>query len=173
MARIEASDLAPEGTFKVSFAQGEYEVPFESDDPTVVANALSHPWLTVEAEAREVEQDNPFYEPYLPENEALSSFNSVANDPEEVQAALDEREVMLTSRVAIDAGLDQGEPEFVGPEGREIATTLAGAEEAEVVEEDEPVIEDKPEDQAPDPVAPVNEETGATFFDNDDTEETR
>jgi len=148
MAKIAFNDKAPEGASIVSFGQGEYEFPLESDDPVVLANASAHPWLTVEVEGHDVNPPLP-QSHIAPEDDALSAVNSIANDPEAVAAEAERREVDEAHPVAIESGLDQNESVFV----KDIAVTTAAAAESED-EADEPV-EPAPADEPKDePVEP-------------------
>jgi hypothetical protein len=106
MAKIVASDAAPEGKFRISLANEEIDkLPYESDDAVVLANAEAHPWLAVERP--EVEELGVVAGDLQlrPEDDALSAQNSVAFDADAVKAALPTRED--SDPVAIDAGLDQ------------------------------------------------------------------
>jgi hypothetical protein len=146
MANIVLSDLAPADVNQFSLANAEIEVPYETTDPEILANAAAHPWLDVEVEAQVVDPDSR--EAFGPEDDGLSSFNSIANDPDEVAAEAARREVVYSEPTAIDAGLDQGEPEYVGEGDFQVATTLAAVDEVD--DENESV-----EDPAPNVVEPV------------------
>lgn len=146
MATISHNDLAPDE--KVHYALGgvEFDVEgdgtYETNDNDVIANARAHPWLKVEVPV--AEQLGGFYgaEHLAPEDDVLSGVNSIANDPEAVQAELERRfSDQVAARLAVDAGLDQSSVEFEGEGSRRVAETLAAHEEvkaeqpAETVEE--------------------------------------
>jgi hypothetical protein len=163
MAKIVLSDKAPEGAKFFSLASDEIEVPFETNDSEILSNAGVHPWLKVERD--EVEVDD-FEAPARLVFPADDPANSLANDPEAVAEERERREVEFSQPTAIDAGLDQGEVEFVGDEDHEVAVTLAADEsrddDAEETDSPEsidsgnfvPPVED--DESAPDP-APVEE----------------
>lgn len=111
MPKIVLSDAAPEGDLRFSLANAEIEkLPYETSDPVVVANAESHPWLTVEYEKVEelADQSDPFPQT-KPEDDVLGAANSVANDPDAVRAEIERRKAGASDPVAIDAGLDQSD----------------------------------------------------------------
>lgn len=127
MPKFVLSDIAPKDQKKFTLGADEVEVPFETDDPVLAANAASHPWLVAEADKEQNEQP-PSYVKYLaPEDDVLSSVNSIANDPDEVAKALAEREDVLVSRTAFDAELDQSKK----VEAAGVAVTEAAAEDAD------------------------------------------
>lgn len=126
MAKIVASDHAPKGNYRFSLANAEIEkLPYETNDPAVIANAETHPWLDVEydevKELADLRDPNP---QLAPEDDALSAQNSVANDPKAVKAAIEARfgDHADDGAVAIDAGLDQSE---VVETGDRVAETVA------------------------------------------------
>ncbi len=133
MAKITLSDKAPEGAKLFSLASDEIEVPFETNDPEILSNAGVHPWLKVE---RDVETDE-FVQQGAPVFPADDPANSLANDPEAVAAERERREIAFGEPTAIDAGLDQGDVEFVGDEDHEVAVTLAAADSRDSDDDEE------------------------------------
>lgn len=129
MPQIELSELAPEGVTSFSLANANLEVPCESTDPTVLANADAHPWLIVKydesAPIAGVFADNQV----KPEDDPLSAVNSIANDPDAILAANETREDLNPVRLAVDASLDQNEVVVVGVGEAQIAETLASDED--------------------------------------------
>jgi hypothetical protein len=135
MATIVLSDEAPtdEGTLNFSLANAEFEAPFETNDPVVLAGAEAHPWLSVEYPESAVVEGS-FREPHVPAAEdSQSAQNSIANDPEAVAAALAEVDLTETGRLAVEAGLVQDTPQRVG----NVATTLAADEADEDADDEE------------------------------------
>ena len=127
MPKIVLSDDAPEGDLRFSLGNEEIdEVPYETNDPTVLANAEVHPWLAVERE--EVEELSELAAQHLqvaPEDDVLSAQNSIANDPDEVRKALAKDHE--SDPVAIESGLDQGD---VVETDSGVAETVAAANQA-------------------------------------------
>lgn len=132
MAKIVLSDTAPNEAKSFSLANANFDVPYDTTDPVVIANALAHPWLDVEF-PKPFEVEGQFREPSVrPEDDALSSFNSVANDPAAVKAHFESlAEEVDTTPLAVDAGLDQDKPVTVGEGENEVAVTLAADDDAD------------------------------------------
>lgn len=107
MAKIDKNDLAPSDAKVFSLANALIEVPCDTTDREVIANALAHPWLDVQVpEADAI--DPTYYDAQIkPEDDALSALNDKSNDPDAVKADLPSRED--SAPVAIEAGLDQGD----------------------------------------------------------------
>lgn len=126
MAKIVLSDEAPKGAGVFSLANATIEAPYETRDAEILANAVVHPWLSVEPDDTDVIVGAYRDRQVKPEDDALSAQNSVANDPEAVKAELARREAEY-ALVAIQAGLDQDTPTYVGP----VATTVAAANETD------------------------------------------
>lgn len=107
MAKIVLSDKAPDDpTLRFSLGSADpFEAPYETDDPELIGNALTHPWLVVEQD--EVQE---------------------GDEPEDA----DDKNLIVTDRLAVNASLDQNDPVTVG----DVAVTLAaqGDEEVEEVE---------------------------------------
>jgi hypothetical protein len=118
MAKISHSDLAPAEKVHYSLAGAEFDLTakgsYETDNAEAIANARSHPWLTVEV------------------SEVAADADGEA--PVEVHFPA----------VAVEAGLDQKEVEFVGDD-EDIAETLA----AEKTQDDEVVVEEPANDPVP------------------------
>jgi hypothetical protein len=153
MAKIVLSDIAPEGHTKFTLGADEVEAPFETNDPVLISNARSHPWLLVEDEEGAA-QPPSYVNTLSPSEDSLSAVNSIANDPDEVRKALEERGLTAVARTAIDANLDQNE--VVELNG--VALTVAAEEDAEpVVEGREP----SGDDQKPQPEKVVKDQPGA------------
>lgn len=117
MAKIVHSDAAPAEKVHYTFAGVEFDLggsakkdqAFDSDDPTVLASAEVHPWLTVERDPSDfVEGD--YVQLLDPKDDVLSSLNSVANDPEAARRAKEAAGEDVPQPVAIEAGLNQSEP---------------------------------------------------------------
>lgn len=128
MAKIVLSDTAPSGQTQFSTAQAEFEVPYETSDPDILANARVHPWLEVVEDEPDGVQTPDVY--VLPQTTRFD-----ANDPEAVREELARRglDEVAASRVAIDAALDQDEPVTVEPG---IAVTTAAADAADTTTEE-------------------------------------
>lgn len=131
MAKIVPSDNAPSETVHYSFAGVEFDLggsgkgskrAYETDDPAVLGNANTHPWLTVEYPVVEP-VSGAYVEQLKPEDDALSAVNDSANDPEAVRAAEAAKAGTDADPVAIDAGLDQDKVERTG----EVDETIAAA----------------------------------------------
>jgi hypothetical protein len=135
MAKIVHSDAAPSEKVRYSFAGVDFELggkssSFESNDPEVLGNAETHPWLTVERDAGEVVHGE--YRDYLdPKDDALSAVNSVANDPDAARAALPSAQDDEAQPAAIEAGRDQGEKVEVGGVSETVAADLAATDTGE------------------------------------------
>lgn len=119
------TDTAPSDAKHFSLANANFDVPYETDDPVVLSNAEAHPWLRVEREVVLIEgtfRDNQV----RPEDDPLSAFNSVANDPDAVRAEAERRAAEFEGRtpLAVDAGLDQDKAVTVGEGDNEVAVTL-------------------------------------------------
>lgn len=128
MPTISHSDLAPDEPVRYLLGQAEFQLDgrtknYETDDPDVVLNAESHPWLVVTYP--EVEQiEGAYVEQIAREDDPLSSLNSIANDPDEIRK-VEEAKRDAVAPVAIDARLEQSEPVVVG----ETAVTVEAASE--------------------------------------------
>lgn len=125
MAKIVHSDTAPAETVHYSFAGGEFDLGgrskrFETDDAGLIAGAEAHPWLTVEYDVVEPIQ-GAYREQLLPEEDAMSAVNSIANDPEEARKAEQAKMEQTDNPVAVDAGETQTEVVTTS----EVAETLA------------------------------------------------
>lgn len=122
MAKITFSADAPSdlSSKKFSFGSVEVEVPTETNDPSIIASATEHPWLSVEIEAVKLvnAQHKPTIDPFSAESEGAKA----AFDPEAIAAAQEET---VIEPVAIDAGKDQDK---VGRKSQPVATTVAAAE---------------------------------------------
>jgi hypothetical protein len=137
MATISPNDHAPSETVHYSFAGAEFDLEpggtFETNDPDALENAAAHPWLKVE---RPVEvAEGGFYgdEHLAAKDDPLSRFNSVANDPDAVRKALEERfgSEAGVKPLAVDAELDQDKEHFAGKGDRKVAETLAAHDKQE------------------------------------------
>lgn len=123
MAKIVTNELAPEGAVRFSLAAVDFEVPYETEDRTVLSNAAAHPWLSVEYPDRP-ESEGVFIDRQVKaEDDPLSRFNDNSNDPEAVAA--DRPDYADVTPLAVDAGLDQGKAETVGEGDQQVAVTLA------------------------------------------------
>lgn len=129
MAKIVLSDVAPKDD-TLSFSLGQesgIEVPYETDDRELLANANAHPWLEVEYDETQ-EAGGVFIDNQLsPADDHLSAVNDHSNDPDAVRAEIERRlaEVEDPTPLAVRSGLDQNEPVSVGP----VALTLAADED--------------------------------------------
>lgn len=136
MAKIVLSDQAPSEKVHFSLADADFDLggnakqSFETDEPAVIANANSHPWLEVDTEGVEVVVR---YRPGSvdPANDPLSSEGPNAALPfdEKAVTAFEDSKVEEQNPVAIEAGQDQGEKDISGG----VAETLASADEVETV----------------------------------------
>lgn len=134
MATITTNDHAPDAEAVYSLPGAEFTLSpggsYETDDRAVLNEAEVHPWLAVEYNAAEAAE--PTFRPdSIPADEdALGAARSEAFDPEAIAR---DREAVLGdgkdhAGLAVDAGLDQGEP--VNPTS-DLATTLAGDDDFE------------------------------------------
>ena len=124
MATIVLSEEAPQDepiTFSLAGAE-PFEAPFESDNPTLLANAEAHPWLQVEHDEADLVEASAFEPSVDPTQDPLSAQyeGEVTKD----SPAVEDQGTPL----AVEAGLDQNESVTVG-EGREVAVTLAADED--------------------------------------------
>lgn len=119
MAKIVLSDAAPEDAVHFSLGQFEIDVPHDTRNRDLISDAVAHPWLNVEYDEVEVLGGEGPSTANLA-NDPLAAGNDVSNDPEAVQAELDRREAEKAP-LAVDAALDQDEPQTAGP----VAITLA------------------------------------------------
>lgn len=137
MATIVLSDLAPSDAKHFSLGQFEIDVPTETDDLRLLAEANVHPWLHVELDEPE-ETDVVDTVPHVrPEDDPFSAqFEGELSDAE-----VDEPDPV--EPLAVNAGLDQSEAIDVGFTG----VTLA----ADTRDDDEPAPDnDKPAPQSRD-----------------------
>ena len=128
MAKIVLNDVAPKDQKSFSLANANFEVPYETTDPVVLANARSHPWLEVEEDAAKGVKAQFVDRQVKPEDDAHSAINSVANDPDAVRAALEERDDLTVVPLAVESGLDQDKRKFEGRGDDRVALTLAADE---------------------------------------------
>lgn len=130
MPRVLPSEAHPDETVRHALGSAEpFELgpggSYDTDDRTVVANATANPWLTVEYEEQEVIRGR-YREPSVSaEEDALGAARSVAFDPEAIREAEEGKDFADEDRLAIDAGLDQGESHEAGG----IDVTLAGVDD--------------------------------------------
>lgn len=123
MAKIVLATEAPDDLNSVSLANAVLdEFPYETDDPTVLANAVSHPFLAVEFDAAGAEAR--YRETGVnPETDPLSASNPDSRIPFDADAVaeIEDAKVEDLEPVAIDAGLDQDKAKSSGG----VAVTLA------------------------------------------------
>lgn len=124
MAKIVLSDTAPEDAKILSTAQITVEVPYETDDPDVISNALLHPWFDVDYGEAVVEAPPSTATNLPPELDALSRFNTQVD--KEGPDAAPTHEI---DPAALDAALNQKEPKKVGT----VSVTAAAADESEPI----------------------------------------
>lgn len=132
MATIVPSELAPDEAVHYSLGGVEFDLggknstPYTTDERDLLANAESHPWLSVQYDAED-SVEPAFREPsVLPQDDILSAQGPHANDafdPALIEAAEAAKWNGAVEPVAIDAGLDQSEPVVVDG----VAETLAAA----------------------------------------------
>lgn len=150
-APAEVTYILPTATFDL--AEGG---SFETDDRTVLADAEAHPWLTVtypeleELDFQRPEKAVPYDEDYL------SAAHSVAFDADEIRKVEEAKYEAEASRLAVDAGLDQGDEEHVGEVGVTLAADDRSDETLSQAPEDNPYSPDyvRP-DVDEDPVEPT------------------
>lgn len=115
MALIVPSELAPAEEVSFSFADGDLTLDgggsYETDNRGLLAEAIAHPWLSVEYDEAEVAVATYRPDSVAPEDDPLSAVNSEAFD---VEAIKRDREAVLGDKdgisvLAVDAGLDQKE----------------------------------------------------------------
>jgi hypothetical protein len=123
MATIKTSDLAPKEKIKFSLVNDTFDLTpsgtYETNDPAVLANALMHPWLVVDYGKQAAEDPGDLHDSVPYDKDVLSAATSEAFDPKAIER--DRRTKEDLPLLAVDAGLDQNEPETVG----EVAVTLA------------------------------------------------
>jgi hypothetical protein len=104
MAKIVKTESAPTEAAHYTFASGEFDLGgrkkfFETEDLTLIAEAVGHPDLTVETEVIEVTPT--FREQIAPEDDPLSAANSVAaaaaQDADDTAAVTETVELDVTS----------------------------------------------------------------------------
>lgn len=121
MAKIVTNELAPKDVKHFSLANANIEVPCETDDPVVLANASAHPWLTVEREPVP-EVEGQFVDRQIkPEDDPMSYLNDDSNNPDAVRAHFEDQQSEDATPLAVEAGKDQNKPEVEGG----VAVTLA------------------------------------------------
>jgi hypothetical protein len=131
MATIKPNDNAPQEQVHYVLAAGEpFDLAaggsYDSDDRAVLSAAADHPWLTVEypqVAAEDVFEPPPRGIPYR--EDPFSEYNDFSNDPAKADEAERAKYAGVAANpLAVDAGLDQGEPVTVGDH---LDVTLAAA----------------------------------------------
>jgi hypothetical protein len=112
MPKIVHSDVCPDGAEVFSLGQGPTVKitkggSYSTTNPIEVANAIAHPWLTVEAD-KGASAEGVWYPTLDPKDDALAAENSIAFDPKAVKAAKAEHDAKYNvPSLQLDAGLDQ------------------------------------------------------------------
>ncbi len=125
MAKIVATDVAPQEEIEYALVGESFTLSdgsYETDDRDVLVEAEAHPWLSVEWDRDESGEGTYRPDTVAPEDDALSSQNTEAFDPEAI--ARDREAVLGTSDaapLAVESGRDQREVEFQG----DVGVTLA------------------------------------------------
>lgn len=142
--KIVLSDLAPNEPVHFDLAGEEFtlggggDASHETTNREVLGNAEIHPWLRVEYPAVEgVVSPQRWMLADHPEQDGMSARGPNADDPydpEKVREAEEEKAGAAVSPLAVDANLDQDEPESVKAGEVEVAVTLAADEEHEAAE---------------------------------------
>lgn len=126
MAKIVLSADAPDDAKTFSLGNDVIDVPTESTDPVLLANATSHPWLEVEAPA---DAPEPRYREtgVDPTKDPLSAENPDSRLPFDADAikAVEDAKLTELEPVALDAGADQDKK---GRARQPVATTVAAAD---------------------------------------------
>lgn len=134
MAKIVPSPSAPSQPFRLVLGVTAFDLDgskktssYETDDPTVIANARAHPWADVVTEKADVVVGGykPTLDPALDPLSAQHERARIAVSPEAARAAL--RPELVIQPVAIDAALDQDKVVTSGP----VAETVEAADKAE------------------------------------------
>lgn len=125
MATISPNDSAPAEVVHYTFAAGDFKLggrskKYETDDPALISEAYTHPWLTVEEPVVEPVVGS-YVEQVAPADDPMSRVNYTGNDPEMARAAEEAKAEGRENLVGIQAGLTQTEVVEAGP----IAQTLA------------------------------------------------
>lgn len=129
--KITASDLAPAEAVHYTFAGVEFDIggsgrkTFETNDPTVVSNAESHPWLQVEYPKVELVAGS-YREQVAPQDDPFTLIGRTQdpNDPDAVREAEEAKSVDFGQPVVLEAGTAQ--TEVVVTDG--VAETLAAVD---------------------------------------------
>ncbi len=106
MAKITHSELAPAEKVVYTLANEQFELTakgtYESDDPVVLANAETHPWLAVE------------YPEVAPEDAPDEAVQIIGLA---VEAGQDQKETLFEGRTPVTLSADDAAPEAVDEEG--------------------------------------------------------
>lgn len=125
MATIRPNDNAPDEQVKYCLGNVDFDLGpgdgYETENRTVMADASAHPWLSVEIpQVDEVVVERPSKSvPY--EDDVLAAPNTKVWDTEAAKAAAVDAQREVAAALAVQAGLDQGEPVKEGG----VAVTLA------------------------------------------------
>lgn len=114
MTNIVPNENAPDEVVRYGLGEtADFELgpgdTYETNDPAILAEAETHPWLAVERDEAEADE-GVFVDRHVPrEDDVLSAQNSKAFDPEAIAAARAAALGEQPQPAAVQAGLDQGE----------------------------------------------------------------
>lgn len=145
MAKIVSSDLAPSGKVQYSLGGESFELSgksdsYETSNPELLRNVLTHPWLSVQYDRVEVVAPvfrNVSVEPKDDPLSAQSEAARLVNDPKAIEAAEKAKLEPPVQPVAIEAGLDQTEKVVEGGVARTLAADKAPKKAAKTEKEND------------------------------------
>lgn len=107
MAKITASELHPAETVIHALANVDFKLTakgtYETDDPIVLSNAESHPWLTVEYDAAEPQE--------------VDADTDVKPVGTAIDAGENQNESLFADRIPVTLAADKEAPDYVDDEG--------------------------------------------------------
>lgn len=169
MARITKSDSAPNDLTRVTLGSFDFEVPFETDNESVVADARANPFLSVEADEPAADPTAAVYDPNDPQrNPAADHLSALASD-EAVQAA-DANEAAIR-RAAYPDAPEIDPADAVAPSVRESVEAtlrLSGVDEAAELPFQDAEETPAPFERSDTPAPPVV--TAPTFTDDEEND---
>lgn len=156
MATISFTDEAPkfDGSAHFVFGNAEFDLEagasFETEDPTIVSCAYTHPWLKVEVPVVDVKAASDWDENDPHDNPSIDHLSSLASP--ESKAAADAAEAAVLAEAYPDGfpGANNISQQDIDASG--VPAPVVETQEAPVETETEPVVTPAPE---PAPAAPA------------------